>query len=70
MREQEIMQNEANKWGIHETKKYIVTKIYRTLKAEGIEDAAIQNERYLVVNGRTYQTIKSKKQNTWIIREI
>ena len=57
-------------FGLGISKEELISQIYRTLKAEGIKDIAILNDKYLTIEGQDYKIIKSKKTNSWIVKQF
>jgi hypothetical protein len=49
--------------------KELAAKVYWHLAQAG-EHPCIVNERYIGVNGATYQIIKSKAKGHWTVKEI
>lgn len=49
--------------------KDLAVAVYRKLTAAG-EMAYIVNERYVGVNGKTYQFLKTRSKGQWTVREI
>ena len=61
----ELIQNEADKFGLWISKKELAVEIYKA-----IENCSILNEIYLSVEGRNYQFVKSIKNRKWIVKEF
>lgn len=63
------VEEEAAKWGLRISHEELVTKIYRSLREEGIE-IYILNERYLEIYGHTYQFFKAKSKGCWVVKKF
>lgn len=55
-------------YGFGISKEKLAVKAYRHMRDEG-HDCYIINDRYIGVDGKEYQLIKSRKQNRWIVKE-
>lgn len=62
------LQNFVDGYGFGISKEKLVEKAYWQMRAEG-HDCYIINDRYIGIDGKEYQLIKSRKQNRWIVKE-
>ena len=65
----QALQNFVDGYGIRISKEKLIEKAYRQLTADG-HDCYIINEKYIGIDGKEYQIIKSGKQNRWIVKEF
>lgn len=65
--ELEKLQEFVNRYGFGISKKELRDKAYRFMACEGYDVLAL-NEIYLIVNGTSYQFIKSRKNNRWMVK--
>lgn len=63
------IQNIVNKYGFGISTKDIASEVYWALEALGF-DPCIVNERYIAVDGITYQLRKTKSKGHWTAVEI
>ena len=65
----EDLQNYVNQFGFGISKNKLAGNAYWAMKAQG-HDVCMVNEKYLEVDGTTYQFIKSRAQDRWIVRSF
>lgn len=65
----EALQNYVDQFGFGISKNELAGKAYWAMKVEG-HDVCMVNEKYLEVDGVTYQFIKSKAQGRWIVKSF
>ena len=63
------IQNIVNKYGFGISTKDIASEVYWALEAQGF-DPCIVNDRYIEVNGITYQLRKTKAKGHWTAVEL
>lgn len=63
------LQEMISSYGFGISLRALVSEIYHKLVAEG-EHPCIVNERYLKVNGITYQLLKTRSKGHWTVKEI
>ena len=63
------LQNFVNGFGFGISKEKLIEKAYRQLSADG-HDCYILNGRYIGIDGKEYQLIKSRKHDAWIAKEF
>lgn len=63
------LQDIVNYYGFGISVKELVSSVYRILSRTG-EDVCIVNDRYLKVNGSTYQLRKTRSKGHWTVKEI
>lgn len=63
------LQNFIDNYGFGISKEKLIEKAYRQLSVDG-HDCYIINDRYIGIDGKEYQIIKSRKQNGWIAKEF
>ena len=61
------LQNFVDGIGLGISKEKLVHYAYRFMVADG-HDCCVLNEKYIIVDGKDYQFIKSKKQGRWIVK--
>lgn len=62
------LQNFVDNYGFGISKEKLVEKAYWNLCSD--HDCCIINEKYIGIDGKEFQLIKSKKQNRWIVKEF
>ena len=62
-------QNFVNNFGLGISKEKLVSRAYSWLEREGY-NCCILNGRYLIVDNTSYQLIKSKKTDSWVVKEF
>ena len=62
------LQSFVNGYGLGISKENLISKAYRQLTSEG-HDCCIINGRYISIDGKEYQLIKSRKNDGWIVKE-
>lgn len=65
----QALQNFVDGYGLGISKNELVERAYRKFDAEG-HQCYIINEKYIGIDGKEYQIIKSRKQNRWIVKEF
>ena len=63
------LQDFVNGYGLGISKEKLIVKAYRQLSADG-HDCYILNDRYIGIDGKEYQLIKSRKEDRWIAKEF
>ncbi len=63
------LQEFVNGFGFGISKEKLIEKAYRQLSADG-HDCYILNGRYIGIDGKEYQLIKSRKNDAWIAKEF
>ena len=63
------IQELVNAYGFGISVKDLAVAVYRKLTADG-EMAYIVNERYIGVDGKTYQFLKTRSRGHWTVKEI
>ncbi len=61
------LQNFVNNFGFGISVENLVHRAYRHMDGLGY-DTCVLNERYTIVDGQSYQFIKSRKANAWVVR--
>ena len=61
------LQNFVNNFGLGISKEQLISKAYRQLTTDG-HDCCIINDRYIRIDGKEYQLIKSHKEDRWIVK--
>lgn len=69
MEEMKTLQEFVSKYGLGISKEELVSEAYYALRASG-HGVYIINDKYLGINDREFQLIKSKKDGKWIVKEI
>lgn len=69
MEEMKSLQEFVNKYGLGISKEELVSEAYYALRVLGY-GVYIINDKYLGINDREFQVIKSKKEGRWIVKEI
>lgn len=59
----------VNYYGFGISVKELAASVYRILSRIG-EDACIVNDRYIMVDGITYQLCKTRSKGHWTVKEI
>lgn len=62
------LQRGVDRYGLGISKEQLATRMYRAMEAAG-HHASILNDKYVTVNGKTYQFIKSQKEGRWIVKD-
>lgn len=63
------LQSFVNQYGLGISKRDLITKAYRQFKAEG-HDCYIINDKYIGIDEKEYQLVKSNKGHRWIVKEF
>lgn len=63
------LQNFVNNFGLGISKENLIKKAYGQLTADG-HDCCILNGKYIIIDGKEYQLIKSRKEDRWIAKEF
>lgn len=63
------LQNFVDKFGLGISKDELIINAYHQLKADGYK-VCILNSKYIIINGKSYRLIKSRKENRWIVKEF
>lgn len=69
MEEMKALQEFVSKYGFGISKEDLVSEAYYALRASGYGTYVI-NDKYLGINDREFQIIKSKKDGRWVVKEI
>jgi hypothetical protein len=59
----------ANKWNLRNKPEFIQSKVYWDLKTQGYNVCCL-NERYIMMDGRSFQFRRNRKENRWTVREF
>ena len=63
------LQNFVNGYGLGISKEKLIEKAYFQLTADG-HDCYTINDRYISIDGKDYQLIKSRKEDRWVVKEF
>lgn len=63
------LQKFVDGFGLGISKEKLIVKAYRFLEAAGF-DCCILNDKYIIIDGVSFQLIKSRKADRWIAKEF